>query len=574
MQELNNIVDNIKNKNLEKALKLCDLYENNKNKHIILNFRGVIFHLKNNLDLAKINFINAIKVNEQYEDPIKNLCILLLKKKLFKDFLFYAKKLVDIDKLNPDYNFQLAFAFELNDQLDDSLKYYEICSKFQKNKKKALNNIGSIYLKKKKLKIALSYFLQASEIEEDETIINNIFKCYVELRDQDNTKIYFEKAKKINENNLEFLFNKVKYLILKNEIENAILILNKNRDETKFLITLIRLLYNIGKSNEAENIIDQIKEKNLNNPYFYNFYSLRLLSDGNFDEGWKYYEKRNEKKINYFKDIKEWSGEEIGSKNIVVFSEQGLGDCIQFSKYLIPLTKISNHVTFVVQSNIRKLFRREIKNLSIDIIENCKDKKFDLKITLGSIIRFFYKEKIKDNLIIQNYESNIEWKNKLSKSKLNIGLVWSGSFNGTNEPYRSIPLSSLKKILSLNANFYCLQNEIWERDHKFFKSSNLINFGKYKLDEIASIVKNLDLVITVDTSLLHLAASLNIKTWALICLNPDWRWSEFNKINPYNNLEIFRQKKFNDWSDSINEIYKKLKTKIELNQKKLNFDNN
>tara|TARA_B100001121_G_C18673211_1_gene614951 strand:+ start:100 stop:1824 length:1725 start_codon:yes stop_codon:yes gene_type:complete len=574
MQELNNIVDNIKNKNLEKALKLCDLYENNKNKHIILNFRGVIFHLKNNLDLAKINFINAIKVNEQYEDPIKNLCILLLKKKLFKDFLFYAKKLVDIDKLNPDYNFQLAFAFELNDQLDDSLKYYEICSKFQKNKKKALNNIGSIYLKKKKLKIALSYFLQASEIEEDETIINNIFKCYVELRDQDNTKIYFEKAKKINENNLEFLFNKVKYLILKNEIENAILILNKNRDETKFLITLIRLLYNIGKSNEAENIIDQIKEKNLNNPYFYNFYSLRLLSDGNFDEGWKYYEKRNEKKINYFKDIKEWSGEEIGSKNIVVFSEQGLGDCIQFSKYLIPLTKISNHVTFVVQSNIRKLFRREIKNLSIDIIENCKDKKFDLKITLGSIIRFFYKEKIKDNLIIQNYESNIEWKNKLSKSKLNIGLVWSGSFNGTNEPYRSIPLSSLKKILSLNANFYCLQNEIWERDHKFFKSSNLINFGKYKLDEIASIVKNLDLVITVDTSLLHLAASLNIKTWALICLNPDWRWSEFNKINPYNNLEIFRQKKFNDWSDSINEIYKKLKTKIELNQKKLKFDNN
>ena len=251
-----------------------------------------------------------------------------------------------------------------------------------------------------------------------------------------------------------------------------------------------------------------------------------------------------------------------------------MGDCIQFSKYLIPLTKISNHVTFVVQSNIRKLFRREIKNLSIDIIENCKDKKFDLKITLGSIIRFFYKEKIKDNLIIQNYESNIEWKNKLSKSKLNIGLVWSGSFNGTNEPYRSIPLSSLKKILSLNANFYCLQNEIWERDHKFFKSSNLINFGKYKLDEIASIVKNLDLVITVDTSLLHLAASLNIKTWALICLNPDWRWSEFNKINPYNNLEIFRQKKFNDWSDSINEIYKKLKTKIELNQKKLKFDNN
>ena len=139
MQDLDNIVESIKNKNLDNALKLCDLYENNKNKHIISNFRGIVFNLKNNLDLAKINFINAIKFNEQYEDPLKNLCIVLLKKKLFKDFLFYSKKLIDIDKLNPDYNFQLAFAFELNNDLEESLKYYEICINFEnKNKKKHL----------------------------------------------------------------------------------------------------------------------------------------------------------------------------------------------------------------------------------------------------------------------------------------------------------------------------------------------------------------------------------------------------------------------------------------------------
>ena len=567
MQDLDNIVDNIKNKNLENALKLCDLYENNKNKHIILNFRGVIFNLKNNLDLAKKNFIHSIKLNKQYEDPLKNLCIILFKKKLFKDFLFYAKKLVEIDKLNPDYNFQLAFAFESNNDLDESLKYYEICINFEnKNKKKALNNIGNIYLKKKKLKIALRYFLLAAEIEEDEIIINNIFKCYINLRDKINAKIYFNKAEKINKNSLEFLLNKVNYLILKNEIENAIIILNENRNKLKFQISLIRLLYNIGKNNEAQKIITQVKEKNINNPYFYNFYSLRLLSDGDFDQGWKYYDYRNEKKINYFKNVNEWTGEEIKSKNIVVYSEQGLGDCIQFSKYLIPLTKIANHVTFVVQSKLNNLFKKEIKNLSIDIIENCKNKKFDFKITLGSLIKFFYKEKINENesLIKQNLQTSNEWKKKLSNSKLNIGIVWSGSFNGTNEPYRSVPLSNLNKILSLNANFCCLQSEIWDRDRESLKSSNLINFSNYKLDEIASIIKNLDLVITVDTSFLHLAASLNINTWGLICFNPDWRWGEFNKINPYKNLEIFRQKKFNDWSDIINEIYKKLKNKIDL----------
>ena len=147
---------------------------------------------------------------------------------------------------------------------------------------------------------------------------------------------------------------------------------------------------------------------------------------------------------------------------------------------------------------------------------------------------------------------------------MNIGLVWSGSFNGTNEPYRSIPLSSLKKILSLNANFYCLQNEIWDRDLDFFRSTNLIDYGKLNLDEIASIINNLDLVITVDTSILHLSASLNKETWGLISLNPDWRWGEFNKFNPYKSLNIFKQKTFNKWNDIEDQIYEKLKKKIDI----------
>lgn len=568
MENLNNIVDLIKNKNLDQALKLCDLIESNKNKDVIFNYRGVISLLKNNFDLAESNFINSIKYNEKFEDPIKNLCTLFLKTKKFKDFLFYSQKLRDLDHLNIKYNFQLAFAFELNDNFNEALKYYKICTNFDdQSKKKAFNNIGNIYLKKKKLKEALRFFLQSAEINEDVININNILKCYIELRDQNKTKIYYDKAEKIDAKNIEFLFNKAKYFILKYKIDNAIKILEENKDNSKFQITLIRLLFIIGKNNEAEKIISQLKDQHKDNPFFYNFYSLRLLSNGNFNEGWKYYERRNEKKIEYFNEIKEWSGEIIENKNIVVFNEQGLGDGIQFSKYLIPLCKIAKHVTFVVQSNLKNLFNEEIKNLSIDVIENCKHQKYDFKITLGSIIKFFYTEKINGNLIKQNMDSNSEWKNKLSKTKLNVGLVWSGSFNGANEPYRSIPLSLLSKILSLNANFYYLQKEIWESDYKDLISSNLTNFGKYKLDEISPIIKNLDLVITVDTSLLHLSASLNTETWALICLNPDWRWNEFNKINPYKNLKIFRQKKFNNWEDNLNDIYKKLKEKINLKSK-------
>ena len=141
-------------------------------------------------------------------------------------------------------------------------------------------------------------------------------------------------------------------------------------------------------------------------------------------------------------------------------------------------------------------------------------------------------------------------------------MVWSGSFNGANEPYRSIPLKSLKKLFSLDVNFYCLQNEIWDRDLNDFKSLNMIDYSKYKLEEITSIIRNLDLVITSDTSLLHLSASLNQETWGMLNLNPDWRWGEFNKISPYKSLKIFKQEYFNDWSNVENQIFEELNKKI------------
>ena len=269
------------------------------------------------------------------------------------------------------------------------------------------------------------------------------------------------------------------------------------------------------------------------NSDFFNYLGIRYLVEGNFEEGWKYYEFRKSKLTNLFRNINEWDGSNISDKSIVVYNEQGLGDSIQFSKYLFPLSKISKEVTFVVQKSIKNLFKR-LNNINIETYETCKDKKFDYKISLGSLIKFFYKEKIDQsiNLIGLDETKKIDIENQIDFSKKNIGLVWSGSFLGPNEPYRSIPLNYFEKILSLNGNFYTLQNEIWERDLNYFNSIKSINCGDYKLDELASLISKLDLVISSDTSILHLSASLNVETWGILCLYPDWRWGKFNEINP------------------------------------------
>ena len=86
MAKLKDIVDNINRKNFDSALNFCELCENNKNKHIIENFRGVIYLLKGQTDLAEKNFKESFKLDSKFEDPIKNLYIIYLKKKKYEKF--------------------------------------------------------------------------------------------------------------------------------------------------------------------------------------------------------------------------------------------------------------------------------------------------------------------------------------------------------------------------------------------------------------------------------------------------------------------------------------------------------
>ena len=93
---LKNIIENIQKKELEKALELCAQYQNNSNSYLILNFKGIIHLLKNNLDLAEDNFLNSIKINGKFEGSIKNLYIVYLKKKKIQRINLLCSKINSI----------------------------------------------------------------------------------------------------------------------------------------------------------------------------------------------------------------------------------------------------------------------------------------------------------------------------------------------------------------------------------------------------------------------------------------------------------------------------------------------
>ena len=570
MNKLKEIIENINLKNFDKALDQCNDYEkdSNNNSHLISNFRGVIHFLKKDLNLAEINFLKSHKLNSKFEDPIKNLFLIYLNKKSLNKALEFSKKLYAIDNKNDLYIYQLAYINELIGDNISALNFYKKCIEIDgENKLKALNNIGSLYLKNNKPKISLEYFIKAFHINSsDKIIVNNLLLNYINLRNKNKSDELFLLAEKIDSEYIEFILNKVEYLIFKEDYVDAIKILINHKDKNKFLIILIGLYFKMGMENEAKLLLNDSRDKLKNDRNFYNYLGIRYLYEGDFENGWKYYEYRGSKLTNTLKKIKEWNGEQIDNKNIIVFNEQGIGDTIQFSKYLLSLAKISNEVSFVVPKSIQNLFNHNLDKIKIETNDTVINKSYDYKIALGSLIKFFYKDKYKfnDNLLSKDQININKWNKKLETKKPKVGIVWSGSFLGPNEPFRSIPLKSLDKILSMNINFYSLQNEIWERDQAYFEKSNLYKFGKYNLIEIASVIENLDLVISVDTSLLHLSCSLNKETWGIFNIYPDWRWGEFNKINPYPSLKMIKQTKFNQWEDVVNTIYRELQIKFNL----------
>ena len=254
------------------------------------------------------------------------------------------------------------------------------------------------------------------------------------------------------------------------------------------------------------------------------------------------YEHRHSNLDKRFPTIPEWNGEDLSSKKILVYNEQGIGDAIQFSKYLINLNKNCKNIDFLVNQNLYDLFDTSgYYGLNLITKNNIDLDKYNFKISLGSLIKFFYKDfnLTTKNLIKVDFDQINSYKKEIDSKKLNIGIAWSGNFYGPKEPHRSIPLDKFKEIISPDFNFYCLQNEIWESDQKIFNQINVINKGNLKLKALSAFIHNLDLVISSDTSILHLAASLGKETWAVLSLDPDWRWGKFIEFYKYENIKFY-----------------------------------
>ena len=226
---------------------------------------------------------------------------------------------------------------------------------------------------------------------------------------------------------------------------------------------------------------------------------------------------------------------------------------------------LCNDIRIEVRESVVELFQTNILNLKVYKKSSNLNSDCDYKISFASLNNFFYKNKSKKEKKLFNIEQEtiLKWAKKINSKKLKVGLTWSGNLHGVNEPYRSIQLDRLKKIFSLDCEFFCLQKDIWDRDKKYFENLKINYLGDNNFLEIAAIIENLDLVISTDTSTLHLSSTLEKLTWGLISFNPEWRWWKYNNPFFYKKLVEYKQDKFDDWDLVVHNVFKDLKKIID-----------
>lgn len=329
----------------------------------------------------------------------------------------------------------------------------------------------------------------------------------------------------------------------------------------------LAISYNkIGEYKKAEQYIKKgIKISGLNK---YNSFGLASIYffQRKFKQGFKYYSlahkfKDNKAPLSKMKNF--WDGKKHKDKTLFVYCDQGIGDCIMFSRYFSFLENYFKEIKIACHPSIIDLLKRSFKNCK-NIKFNTYSNRFpkcdkmaimsDLPYLLKITTSFPYSNKY----MVSDEKKEKEYKEKyFNTDKLKVGVVWEAGAAGLREQLnRTLHISVLDEILKIeNIEFYSFQYKPLLDDYKSY--NNLIDVGtEFKtFDDTASALKNLDIVITVDTSVAHLAGSLGIKTFMLLPYCPDWRWFDNTETTEwYDSVRIFKQTDHVFWDKEIEDI--------------------
>lgn len=316
--------------------------------------------------------------------------------------------------------------------------------------------------------------------------------------------------------------------------------------------------------------------------------------------------------LNAYDMDKLWDGKaDLTNKRVLVYGEQGLGDIIQFSRYLPELKKRGAYVIMHCPTNLDSVIRRieGVDDTTNRDIVNENDEKFpdyDFQLSLMSLPHLLNIQEIDGSSYIKpaTYAFKDHMKSEYGDT-FNIGIVWAGSPAHPHDRKRSIPLKNFRSLYETKGvKLFSLQMEMRPRQYgvtyrnvsseqgknedvcsdKFLPNQNIVDYNEgcddmklvdltkmiQSFDDTATVLTGLDLLICCDTATAHMAGAMGVPVWVAIPCNPDWRWTmSGDTTHWYDSMRLYRQTKDerDDWSGVFERIQKDLNETLLQNQR-------
>jgi len=299
--------------------------------------------------------------------------------------------------------------------------------------------------------------------------------------------------------------------------------------------------------------------------------ALALLTLGDYRRGFEQYEsrwRRTGMPPQQSRGRPLWRGEyPLARKTILVHAEQGLGDTIQFARYVPLLAEMGARVVLEVQSELAPLMA-SLEGAAAIIARGETPPPFDVHCPLGSLPLAFKTAPAtvpaKTPYLAADEAHVAKWTARLAAlASPRIAIAWSGNASHMNDRNRSLPFEGLAPLSSMPARFISIQRDVREEDAAALVAATRVTHVGAELadfSDTAAVIALADLVVTVDTAVAHLTGAIGRPVWVLLPFAPDWRWTLTGETTPwYPTARLFRQTALGDWDGVIARIGAELK---------------
>ncbi len=492
--------------------------------------------------ILKVSNDLQIKASEKIKTPRQTVTLDSAKNLLdngkITEAISELNELLISEKENYEAYFFLGYAHQILNNFEEAALNYSNALRLRPDHFNSLNNLGVALKDFGRSEEAIRFLNYAKTLEPDNASVYNNLGITLDLQGK------FDEA----------LFNFRKALELR-----------ANYNDAK--LNLANTLQSLGGYDEALSLFDEIIDSNPNDVGANFNKSLTLLSKGDYVAGFNLYEWRNEREDSVKRNFSKprLDTKEVNGKVVFVYDEQGFGDTIQFGRFIEPLARAGAKVILQCHNSLVDLMRgcNGVEEAIHRYSYNEPPIDYDYHIPLLSLPKFFGIDF--DSLPAETPYITVEtdkisrWGKKIEKTDLpKIGIVWEGK-TPVGNAHRSCPVEYFTELAGKrNAQFFSLQlGDAALRDREKILNAGITDFSSEieSFRDTAAIIKNLDLVITIDTSVAHLSGALNAKTWTLLSYKNDWRWKpESERSRWYPSMKLIRQENFGDWEKVFEKI--------------------